>query len=150
MIRLLRYYTKSMPNKRVHDWVLVGVAGGIVASGPLAGPLVIPAAVGVLTGLAISPDLDLADQRPGTLWNRYWWVYSMLITHRHPLSHMPGISTMVRLVYLPIIPLFAWLTLAGHVSELGWWIFRWWFIGLCLADLVHVALDITVSYWRKI
>jgi len=138
-----------MPNKMTHDLALVSMATGVILSLPANGVVVFPIAAGMLAGIALSPDLDVANRRPRTVWNMYWWLYSKLIPHRDSLSHMPLISTMIRLIYLPVIPVYAWLSSTGHVSELGEWIFKWCVVGLALADCLHTILDIAFSYWRN-
>ena len=66
--------------------------------------------IGILTGLFVNPDLDHAEAVNATilksksatskLWRKYWWIYGTLIGHRDWTSHMPIVSTLIRVGYL--------------------------------------------------
>ena len=155
-----------MSRGRVHALATV-IAGGVLSpSLVVLGHLPIEQAsafaAGCLTGLVINPDLDVRRfthaesvmRRTGgrlgrllsNLWYALWWPYSRLIPrHRHPLSHMPILGTVVRLIYLAVI-LFAIHWLIGLVislpdlpmpGPLSWW----GAAGLAVVDTLHYIMD---------
>jgi len=96
--------------------------------------------LGCLSGLFLSPDLDMSHTRPANLaqrvnaflgfgWRFLWRPYARLIPHRHFLSHSYIISTAIHLVYLvAILWGLAWLWGLGYpyarpvlLSRLGFW-----------------------------
>jgi uncharacterized metal-binding protein len=143
-----------MPDGRTHTsvTVLTSIYASVflldrVTSGsfPLESTAVI---VGCLSGVVLTPDLDVdggnvgfsiirrrAGSLPAFLWRAYWFPYSRLIPHRHWVSHLPLVSTAIRLTYLfwwiPLVPVTSWL----------WTAFLWFAVGLALADFNHAFLD---------
>lgn len=109
--------------------------------------------VGVLTGLFLSGDLDVDNGNVsmyytraihpviGTAWRWYWLPYGRLIGHRSALSHLPVLSTFIRLACV-LWPFWWW---AGHV----WWPPLAFTLGLCYADLLHWMADVVVSWWKR-
>lgn len=153
-----------MPNNKVHHsyWkiffplaVLLSVAVGVVMWDIYAGLLVF---AGYLLGAICDPDLDQisitgAEGRAmrqfgllGVLYSAYWMPYAYLIPHRSWVSHSIGISTAIRLIYLMLIPLGV-ATYLGVVymddttMTLLIYIFGYVWMGLTLADSVHIILD---------
>lgn len=115
------------------------------------------AATGTLSGLFVDPDLDQpiltrSERRVirwlgplGWVW-AWWWIgYAYLIPHRSPLSHLPILGTIGRVVYV-MVPISAILFLAtgsldivaGVLQSSVFWL---WFIGLCVADIGHWVAD---------
>lgn len=120
-------------------------------------------AVGCLSGIPLSPDLDhhnrtYAERLPviGKLWEWFWLPYEKLMPHRSYLSHAPILGTLLRQLYLITI-LWGVAYLAGWESmglgdELLWlsrqtW-YQWWLLGLVLSDLVHWFQDVRPK-WKQ-
>lgn len=120
-------------------------------------------AVGSLSGVLLSPDLDIHRRThseyivykklgnlAGALWFALWWPYSWFIPHRSNLSHFPILGTAIRLLYM-----FGWYVLfwfAAHellpgippvslgAFSIPIWI--WWaIIGLAISDTAHYIMD---------
>lgn len=109
--------------------------------------------VGALGGLLITPDIDhwqrtheeiriyrAAGPLAGRLWQAYWSPYAILIPHRHWLSHLPGVGTIIRIAYL-CLPLALLLLYLGqplpalprfYAAALAAW---------TVQDTFHLALD---------
>jgi uncharacterized metal-binding protein len=109
--------------------------------------------VGILSGLILSPDLDVDDGYIGlahlrrfgcvgnvasVLWRTFWYPYSKLVPHRSPISHSFIVGTTVRVGYLFLPLLLA--NIFGLPLQLPTH-FGSWFIGLCLSDGLHVLMD---------
>lgn len=108
---------------------------------------------GSLGGWFITPDIDhwqrtheeiriyqSAGPLAGRLWQAYWSPYAILIPHRHWLSHLPGVGTVIRIAYL-CLPLFTVLLWQGaplpylptfYAATLAAW---------TLQDAVHLLMD---------
>lgn len=124
----------------------VSLAGDAQAGLALAG--------GAWAGWLIDPDLDQPGRThtenritrnlgplAGGAWRALWAPYAILIPHRSPLSHWPGLGTLIRAGYLYALaaglaylfrlslPPIPW-ALAGHA--LAAW---------AIQDLIHFALD---------
>ena len=111
--------------------------------------------IGVLSGLAIEPDLDIAtltySERQlikhygmwGRLWSAYWYFYGLSFQHRSKWMHQPILGTAVRLLYLLWLPLLIGLIFAPDIvtgflfSEY----FLAYFVGLVIADTGHWLAD---------
>lgn len=105
---------------------------------------------GILTGLIVSPDLDLDNGFIGfahirrvnrvvsLLWRGFWYPYAKVIKHRNYISHSIFFGTVARVAYMAI-PL---LILNYHGVEMQFpsWAGAW-FVGLCLSDALHIILD---------
>ena len=139
-----------MPNGRTHTAATVMLAVGTL---PLANP---PLTAGVLSGLILSPDLDVDDgfiglahlRRIGYIggllagfWRAFWYPYSKIVPHRSHISHSVFFGTALRVGYLAI-PLLA-LSFFVHIPVKSW--VGIWFIGLCLSDALHIFMD----YFKK-
>jgi uncharacterized metal-binding protein len=110
---------------------------------------------GVLTGLVVTPDLDVdvgciskrivrrsAGRLAAWLWAMLWLPYAKIMPHRSHLSHLPLVGTSIRMVYLAIFwALLFWLTGIGD-ARLDFPLWGWWaFGGLVLADTLHYLMD---------
>ncbi len=147
------------------------IAGGTLAAGlyviflcPLS--TTVTFACGCLTGLVISPDLDIRQSTHAErvmrnsagqfgrflawVWFWVWWPYAHFIPrHRHPLSHMPLLGTVLRLVYLSallgaIYALLDWLFVLPAFSEISSALISlipWWLAGLVIVDALHAVMD---------
>lgn len=151
-----------MPDGRVHTLTTIVLSGVLAyASYRVGYPVAQVAALagGCLSGLLLSPDLDvdrgsismshaqrLGGCFVGMLWAILWKPYALLIPHRSPLSHFPLIGTAIRLAYVTLIGLLiiAALRITGaNLPALpAWW--PWSIAGLVLADLLHFILDQTM------
>jgi uncharacterized metal-binding protein len=106
----------------------------------------------------MNPDLDQASKstygerallrlwRPlGRAWGIYWELYSEVVPHRSPVSHLPVFGTFLRFVYLGwwagcLVGL-AWL-LTGWTPPPSWWPFLLEvFTGVVLSDTLHWVMD---------
>ena len=147
-----------MPSGRVHSaaTVVLAVSGAWITY-PSGAPAaqVVALTSGILTGLVLTPDLDVDQgsysahvvrrafgRRAAQLWILFWLPYSLLIPHRSHISHMPILGTLLRLAYVAAIPLLAYW-LAGMPFDLpplpaAW---PWAAAGLALADIAHFLLD---------
>lgn len=155
-----------MSSGRVHSAItlLTAVAGSayLVYTGHPASQ-VLPFAGGCLTGIIITPDLDVAEgsisfywvQRIAgrfisRLWGLFWTPYSAIIPHRSPLSHFPVLGTLIRLAYMVLIYHLIWMLLHHFVNvpplayhagivipAWGYWTFG----GLALVDTLHAVMD---------
>lgn len=148
-----------MPNGRIHDFsqflLAASTSVGVLLSPEVRGflgPHFIFLVAGELSGILITPDLDLAENTPhGTgriyrelgwlpsrIWKYMWWPYGKAFRHRSKWSHAPIVGTLIRVAYLCAITF-------GFFGQVGWIIkipaFWWWMLGLCFADLLHFTLD---------
>jgi len=96
---------------------------------------------GLLSGVFITPDHDLAESR----WS-IWQLYGKFFSHRG-VSHWPVIGTLTRIAYLSPIPIAFFAYSHWHFP---WPLFGKWLLWLCIADIVHVTLDIVVSRFKAI
>lgn len=140
-----------MPSGRVHTATTLILA---VGSLPMSDPAL---TVGIVSGLILSPDLDVDEGFIGLahlrrvpfvgtslawLWRAFWWPYSKTVPHRSAISHAPLVGTSLRVGYLAL-PLLA-VNIMGVPMTLPTDLGRW-FIGLVLADVLHILLDWTVK-----
>lgn len=144
-----------MPSGRTHSITTIGLALGSVC-------VLEPAlTVGILSGLVISPDLDVDDGFIGLahlrripvvgkflsfVWRIFWWSYSKVVPHRSAVSHSIFFGTALRVGYLVLpILILNYFGLPIHLPEK----FGQWFVGLCLSDALHIVLDFTIKGERK-
>jgi len=104
-------------------------------------------AAGCASGVFLSPDLDLGENRKMRArnwpWVAFWFPYAKLFKHRSFWSHAPLVGTMIRLAYL--------FGIIGAVMRgLGYWdlfvalpwaLIGWWSIGLAVSDAAHWLMD---------
>jgi hypothetical protein len=150
-----------MPPGRVHarhTLELLNVAPALVGllfgQDPLA---MVFAAVGVLSGVIMSPDLDCRDGYYGLyvirktpkigkvlvfIWRALWYPYGLIIPHRSWISHAPVIGTMLRVIYLMLwIWLFGAIFGHGKAPDTPGGLFYPWLWGLMAADILHFIED---------
>ncbi len=145
----------SVPSGRVHTVTTIALAVATMAIYP-------PATVGTLSGLILSPDLDVDDGFIGLahlrripfigvsvsyLWRAFWLPYSYIVPHRSHISHSIFFGTCLRVGYLSL-PVLA-LNFFGVPVKMPTGIGNW-FIGLCLADALHIILDWTIKGKKEI
>lgn len=149
--------------------VSVGVSALLLAAGKQLNlpddtllALVIPQFVGYLSGYIIDPDLDQIGITSGegramrslkilgvffTMWF-FPYAYIMRFVgigrkgHRNFFSHFPGVSTLIRLLWLYALPVFLWWWYVSDIPTLAWVSFAYYWLGLTLADAIHYILDI--------
>lgn len=147
-----------MPSGRIHSTATVmlaaaGVYLSLRSGSPAAQTIALSA--GVLTGLVLTPDLDVDEGCTSTriirqtfgrfaarLWYLFWLPYSLAIPHRSSLSHFPILGTAIRLGYVAALPLLVYF-LAGLPFRLPPLPVEtaWAAAGLALADLLHFLMD---------
>ena len=143
-----------MPSGKIHSIACLAVAGVSTSATFLLGgewPQVVAIGAGAVSGILLSPDLDVDSGHIGdAIIRKYFGLivekivdvilfpYRKICKHRGFFSHSPIISTLIRLLYLSI-----WI--GPIVYWLGWWKWHpwmaWWVGGLMLSDAVHGALD---------
>lgn len=145
-----------MPNGNTHTAATIALAVGLGSVAYYNGYPAVPLTAGILAGLVLTPDLDVAGgsisnyhmQRAGgclvgAVWSLIWAPYSRLLHHRSIWSHLPILSTAIRLGYLAIIPaVLIYLRIVPMPSLPGWWI--WPVMGLALSDCLHYLMDKTM------
>lgn len=125
----------------------------------------IGAALGCLSGIVLTPDLDqvgisisewgmVKKLGPlGFLWMALWYFYARVIPHRSPLSHWPILGTALRLVYCLALLVAIWIILGRPVlpqmPAWGWVFLRGWLRGLVVSDTGHWVLDLCPKKKRK-
>jgi uncharacterized metal-binding protein len=139
-----------MPSKGAHQAATLLLAGAVYQGSGILGissrdQLLVCS--GVITGLAITPDHDLAENFAS---EPFWWLYGYLFKHRG-ISHKPILGTLTRVIYLAllIVPLFvAWgrWDLVVRFGQSKW--LPVWLAGLMAADILHWGLDLTVSKFK--
>jgi len=123
------------------------------------------AALGCLSGILLTPDLDqvaisisewgmVKKLGPlGFLWMAWWYFYARAIPHRSPLSHWPILGTALRLVYCAIPLIIIWIILGRPalptMPAWGWIFLRGWLTGLTASDTGHWALDSPLTKKRR-
>jgi uncharacterized metal-binding protein len=153
-----------MPSGKIHSALTLATVTGVLAPYLIVqfdgNPWLYGA--GCVAGLLVSPDMDvdkgnISDQlirkvsRPAQwLWRLFWTPYSLLIPHRHFISHFPIFGTLVRIGYIFMIInilnllLFTVSSLFDTVSFV--WLWNWsFFFGLCHVDAIHFVVDKTIK-----
>lgn len=161
-----------MPDGKTHAAATVGlfvIVSGFVAWGNLSiyeMPLEsVALPFGVISALIVNPDLDFGWTRSHRVIYRYggkliaitWWLfwlpYSKVMKHRGH-SHWIVFGTAGRVVYMLFLPALAFLVMAFYdppaaevlvktfASPVPVACFSLWFIGLALADALHILMDI--------
>lgn len=117
------------------------------------GPEIYAVSIGmILSTCFMGPDTDMNGSIPDLLTGQiFWQLYSKVMPHRSFWSHFPGVSTLIRIVYVETIPaMLAFITgnfnqFAGiHKADIYWWILG----GVLLADTLHYLTD-EISTARK-
>lgn len=112
--------------------------------------------LGCIVGLLVTNDLDLLESSGnyslyiiretfGRLsppiekaWVFYWYPYSKTLAHRSWQSHMPVVSTLIRLLYMLPFTAIIWYALGSN--------FQYYVLALICTDTVHTILDAKI--WR--
>lgn len=154
------------PSHHVHDSASLILAGTLLYIGTRQehltnGVLLSLSALGAISNLALSPDLDGSRSMSLIRWKHaniliaLWWKgYDKIARHRGR-SHIPVIGTLSRLLWLsiPFALILAWLSISGLTLDNDargtlWTImqavsipFLCWLSGLILADSLHAAMD---------
>ncbi len=103
---------------------------------------------GILTGVLITPDMDLAENFAG---EPLWYLYGKMFKHRG-VSHWPVIGTLTRVAYLALfaVPMIIacgkWGWLVGQLWDR--WIYVW-LAGLMAADALHYGMDLVATRIKK-
>ena len=139
-----------MPSGRIHTITTIGLAVGSACAFEPA------LTVGIVSGLILSPDLDVDDGFIGLYhlrripvvgkllsfaWRIFWWPYSKVVPHRSAISHSILFGTCLRVGYL-VLPILVLNYFGLPVYLLAK--FGQWFIGLCLSDALHIILDFSI------
>ena len=153
-----------MPGGKVHSALTIATASGVIAPYAVAnlGGNEYLYLAGCVTGLLIMPDMDvdggnISDffirkvSRPAQwLWRLFWTPYALLIPHRHKLSHLPILGTVVRIGYvfllINLINMVGLLFRGLFDSVSLVWIWDWsFFFGLAHVDAIHWFADWTIK-----
>lgn len=156
-----------MPGGKVHSAITLATLSGVLSPWLVVnlGGNEYMYAAGVVTGLLVTPDLDIDKGNfsdtilrrvslPAQLfWRMAWTPYGKAIPHRSHLSHFPFLGTLLRLGYiLLVVNLINFLSFAimqyfGIIDSVSIvWLWDWsFFFGLCHADICHWAADITIK-----
>lgn len=129
------------------------VVGGITCAYYVLPPPVSQSVLlGLLTGIFISPDLDIdastAEERLlekipiigpifSAVWQGIWFPYAKLIPHRSPISHWPILGTAVRAAYLWLIARVILLHFGILPPAVDFWFLGAW----AIQDTLHWVLD---------
>lgn len=149
-------------------------AGFCVAAIGTGDPHLYKCAVGSLTGIMISPDLDvdagnvsnkIIRKKIGRfaekIWNGIWHGYKKSFKHGRFASHFPIYGTLTRVFYL-----YFWFVMLPHLAiwlliPVSWsliYVLTWYakmffeihyLYGLMSADLIHQALDVMTKESKK-
>ena len=143
-----------MPSGKVHNTVtllatpLVCVSAYGISEDAVT---VLCVGVGMLSGLVLTPDLDVDNGSRSNyhirkwfgnvaekIWRIYWYPYAKIIPHRSALSHFPVISTLIRVLYLfwPILFINPTLITKNVFIII---------IGLVISDTLHWFMDVLSS-----
>lgn len=175
-----------MANGRAHAATTIALAIGVlplVLSAVKTVPGILLIIPGIIAGVLITPDLDIDNrivshrymrnifgQIIGIYWYYLWHSYSLSFKHRSGLSHLPVISTLIRLTFLlfpPIIvlfrnqqtgfvkllpylilstlmvlPLWGLIYLLIVIVQINIILILFLVLGLMLADLLHFVVDL--------
>lgn len=156
-----------MSSGKTHVKASLFLAAGFSIGALISGePMMLRCVAGALTGVLLTPDLDvdktyignkIIKKRlgyiPERMWNGFWWGYKKSFKHGQFASHFPIFSTFVRLAYVYFWVIFLphfliWLSLNPNWNltfVLAWYakIFldSWYLYGLMSSDLIHYTLD---------
>jgi uncharacterized metal-binding protein len=134
--------------------------------------------LGCLAGIFLTPDLDIEAVTGsewtiikwtlglGWLWVLFWWPYAWVFHHRSIWSHLPILSTVIRLLYVALVFSLWWWVLSVLVAAVtfmfgngSYWLpevnpasmwafcmenFEWafgLFFGLAVSDFAHWLMD---------
>jgi uncharacterized metal-binding protein len=142
------------------------------------------ATLGCTSGVLLSPDLDvdagyigigIAKKYLGSIfstgWKFAWKPYAIIVPHRSRISHMPGVGTVLRLLYVYafylvigtflfytigwprtvyILPVKDAITALLHgTAQIEVKAALAGFLGLCLVDTLHALMDVASTAMKK-
>mgnify|MGYP000380342455 CR=1 FL=1 len=142
-----------MPSGNVHATATLVLATALGVAAHYNGLPALPLAAGALAGVILTPDLDVdrgsISQRAvrrsagcvlGAMWAIFWRPYSLVFNHRSVWSHLPILSTAIRLAYIGLLPALVITVLVLPMPVLpAWW--YWPVIGLAASDTLHWVMD---------
>ncbi|MEN3033899.1 MAG: DUF2227 family putative metal-binding protein [Aquificaceae bacterium] len=145
---------------RAHEVVNLSAMAGFLYFVPR--EFFIPFVFGYLFGtFLLSPDIDLKHSKPSKRWGilrHIWKPYRKLSRHRGS-SHVPFLGSFLRVSYIMLLLMIffyvlkRWFSFDFSLSHLPDFLYDWAFfafLGICLSELMHVALDLLWSSLRKI
>jgi len=105
----------------------------------------------VFTTFYASSDFDQERKHGFMAW--YWRPFAKLVPHRSPLSHWPGLGTIIKDIYLTPV----WIAIGFFVTGMLNISFEIliisnqkqiisFFVGQCLADGLHLIFDIESTF----
>jgi uncharacterized metal-binding protein len=148
-----------VPGGREHSVATLAVAGGAFAYMASHGfPMseTVDVAIGCLSGLVLTPDLDvdsgsishkIIDRYFGVIIGFVWRIitkpYAIVFPHRSFFSHFPVVGTAIRVGYFLAL---AWLlSFLVPLPTPPCDVFLRVFAGLCFVDGAHILMDI---FWK--
>lgn len=150
-----------MPSGRVHSSNTILTSALMLIGSIFADPMylsnadVLSLVLGCLSGIVLSPDLDVNSGYIGLyylkriwiigpllslLWWIFWLPYRWIIPHRSWLSHLPGVSTVLRELVL-IVPIYFTLSILRIPLQPAWRFLGLFTIGLTISDTYHAYAD---------
>lgn len=139
-----------MADGRTHSRIAAGVAAVIsmaaIPIGMTDPNVALSIVAGAVGGWMVTPDLDIEHRTHeewriwrlspivGAIWTLYWLPYAWAIPHRHWASHLPGVGTAGRMIYL-----FWWLPLI--VSPIDWSLIAMVWCAWSIQDIGHYVAD---------
>ena len=145
-----------MPSGRTHTMATIALGVGSLLTGQDTA-----VTVGILSGILLSPDLDVDEgnislahlrrvpfvgKTLALAWRFYWLPYALAAPHRSHISHSLIFGTLARVGYI-LIPVLAINFIGVPLSIPAG--FGMWLIGLALADALHIFMDYTMKENRK-
>lgn len=132
--------------------VPLGIVAGISLGSIFYG---VGAVVGSVLGIALTPDLDqemttyfewklIRKTGPlGYLWMALWAPYALLVPHRSFWSHFPIVGTVLRLIYILVLPTIFYVYKGYNIiiPEMAWKVVLGLVIGLAISDALHWIMD---------
>jgi uncharacterized metal-binding protein len=146
-----------MPSGKVHSSTTIVAAATTIeaviiyeASRPIEVQSLACFLLGLSVGLIMSPDLDLDKNinfsRLGIIWRLLWWPYTKAISHRSFVSHFPIISTIIRMLYIGLVPAVIAFVLGLRIYNVQvYWMMFIGLLGLMTSDIAHYYQDVTTS-----
>ena len=148
-----------MPSGRVHAKAtgFSSVAALFVPTESIETSLLL--SMGCFMGLVVYPDLDVDIGNYGTfliraifgrgvekVWKAYWWPYSKIMPHRSIQSHLPVLSTLIRISYIGLPVILFWLFLGLEwTGDIEYILF-----GLIFVDTLHSVMDIISTAIKRL
>lgn len=145
---------------RTHEVINLSALAGFLYFVPR--EFFLPFAVGYVFGtFFLSPDIDIEHSKPSRRWGPFkhaWKPYRKFSRHRGS-SHVPFLGSFLRvsylgaLVFLVLLALEIGFSMEFNLNKLPHFAYDWAFfafLGICLAELVHVLVDVLWSFLKRI